>query len=434
MSSGFGQLLSVIIGGLAVLGCLFGAFRALKRKRLIDDLPTSRTQGVFIGMAELKGTAESENPLTSYLAEVRCVQYKWQVEEQWRRTVTETYTDAKGHTQTRTRTETGWKRIAGDEKFIPFYLKDETGVIRIVPDGAEIKNNATFDETCSPSSPLYYGKGPAGAIADSTHRRRFHESAIPLHIMLYVMGQTREREDIVAPEVARDKDAAMFLISTRTEKQISSSYSRWFWFWALLGAIFALGGALLWNMLGNTNSSPGLPLGIGAGAFLLALFLGWLWTVYNSLVNLHHRVEQGWSQVDVQLLRRHDLIPNIIKAVEGYRQYETETQKTITEIRAQSEITGAGSRGVAPLLRIIAERYPDLKASESFLKLQQTLADTEQRIALARDYYNDIATFYNTRLQIVPDRFVAPLAGLKPRDLMTASDFERAPVKVDLAP
>jgi hypothetical protein len=165
MSSGFGQLLSVIIGGLAVLGCLFGAFRALKRKRLIDDLPTSRTQGVFIGMAELKGTAESENPLTSYLAEVRCVQYKWQVEEQWRRTVTETYTDAKGHTQTRTRTETGWKRIAGDEKFIPFYLKDETGVIRIVPDGAEIKNNATFDETCSPSSPLYYGKGPAVAIA-----------------------------------------------------------------------------------------------------------------------------------------------------------------------------------------------------------------------------------------------------------------------------
>lgn len=432
MSSGILPLLSAVIGSLVALGCLVGAFRALKRKRLIDDLPTSRTQGVFIGMAELKGTAESENPLTSYLAEVRCVQYQWRVDEQWRRVVTETYTDAKGHTQTRTRTETGWTRVAGDEKSIPFYLKDETGVIRIVPDGAEIKNIATFNETCSPSSPLYYGKGPSAAIANSTHRRRFHETAIPLHTMLYVMGQTREREDIVAPEVARDKNAAMFLISTRTEKQISSSYSRWFWFWTVLGAILALGGAVFWSILGDSASGPGLPLGIGAGGFLLALFLGWLWTVYNSLVNLHHRVEQGWSQVDVQLTRRHDLIPNIVQVVEGYRQYESETQQTITEIRSQAEVAGIASRGVVPLLRIIAERYPDLKASESFLKLQQTLADTEQRIALARDYYNDIATFYNTRLQIIPDRFVVPLAGLKPRQLMTASDFERAPVKVNL--
>jgi hypothetical protein len=433
MSSGIWPLVSVVIGSLAALGCLLGAFRALKRKRLVDDLPTSRTQGVFIGMAELKGTAESENPLTSYLAEVRCVQYRWQVDEQWRRVVTETYTDSKGRTQVRTRTETGWTRVAGGEKSIPFYLQDDTGVIRIVPDGAEIKNNTVFNETCSPSSPLYYGKGPAGGIANSTHCRRFHEVAIPLHTMLYVMGQTREREDVVAAEVSRDKDAAMFLISTRTEKQISSSYGRWFWFWTVFGAVFALGGAALRNILGNSTSGPGLPLGIGAGVFLMALFLGWLWTAYNSLVNLHHRVEQGWSQVDIQLLRRHDLIPNIVKAVEGYRKYESETQQAITEIRAQVQAAGTAARGVAPLLRLIAEHYPDLKASESFLKLQQALVDTEQRIALARDYYNDIATFYNTRLQIIPDRFVAPLARLQPRTLMTAADFERAPVLVNLA-
>jgi hypothetical protein len=433
MSSGIWPLFSVIIGSLAALGCLFGAFRALRHKRLIDDLPTSRTQGVFIGMAELKGTAESENPLTSYLAEVRCVQYRWQVDEQWRRTVSHTTTDAKGHTTTHTRTETGWNRVAGEEKSIPFYLKDDTGVIRIVPDGADIKSITTFNETCSPSSPLYYGKAPAAGIANSTHRRRFIETSIPLHAMLYVMGQTREREDVVAAEVARDKDAAMFLISTKTEKQISSSYSLWFWLWMVFGAILALAGAVLWSILGHSSSGPGLPLVIGAGSFLLALFLGWLWTVYNSLVNLHHRAEQGWSQVDIQLLRRHDLIPNIVKAVEGYRQYESETQQAVTEIRARAEAAGAASRGVAPLLRLIAERYPELKASDSFLKLQQTLVDTEQRIALARDYYNDIATFYNTRLQIIPDRFVVPLVGLRPRSLMTAADFERAPVKVNLA-
>jgi len=85
----------------------------LRRKRLIDDVPTSKTQGVFIGLAELKGTAESEVPLTSYLAGISCVQYVWQVDEHWSRTVHETYTDAKGHTQTRTRTESGWTKVAG---------------------------------------------------------------------------------------------------------------------------------------------------------------------------------------------------------------------------------------------------------------------------------------------------------------------------------
>ncbi|MDD5039478.1 MAG: LemA domain-containing protein, partial [Dehalococcoidales bacterium] len=97
--------MSIVLGGLLSLGCLLGAFHVLRRKRLINDVPTSKTRGVFIGFVELKGTAESEMPLTSYLAGNRCVQYTWQVEEHWSRTVHETYTDAKGHTQTRTRIE-----------------------------------------------------------------------------------------------------------------------------------------------------------------------------------------------------------------------------------------------------------------------------------------------------------------------------------------
>jgi len=168
------------------------------------------------------------------------------------------------------------------------------------------------------------------------------------------------------------------------------------------------------------------------------LAMGWVWTVYNSLINLHHRLEQGWSQVDVQLKRRHDLIPNLVETVEGYRDHESETQKLLTELRGQAEATppgvaGPDFKGIAPMLRVIMERYPDLKASESFLRLQQALVDAEQRIALARDYFNDIATFYNTRLGIVPDRFVAGLARLHPATLMSAADFERAPIQVKLA-
>jgi hypothetical protein len=439
VASGIASLISVVLGSLAALGCLIGVFWALRHKRLIDDLPTSKTQGVFIGLAELKGTAESETPLTSYLAGAPCVQYAWQVDEHWSRTVTETYTDSKGHTQTRTRTESGWTKVAGGSQAIPFYLKDDTGVIRVVPDGAKIHNIKTFDETVSRNSSLYFGKGPQSEVANSTHKRRFQETALHLHTMLYVVGQARERQDVVAAEIAHDKDAPMFLISTQTEKQVSAGYGRWFWVLLVLGLICAIGGAVGRDMLANTNG--GLtwePFVLASVAFLAVLAVGWVWTVYNSLINLHHRLEQGWSDVDVQLKRRHDLIPSLVTAVEGYRDYESETQKLITSLRGQAEATppgvfGPDFKGIAPMLRVIIERYPDLKANESFLRLQQALVDAEQRIALARDYFNDIATFYNTRLAIVPDRFVAGLARLHSATLMSAADFERAPVQVKLA-
>ncbi|MFH1032133.1 MAG: LemA family protein [Chloroflexota bacterium] len=433
------MLLPIIIGSIGAFACLIAALWFLRRKRLIDDLPTSKTQGVFIGLTELKGTAESETPLNSYLAGVRCVQYTWKIDEHWSRTVVETYTDSKGHTQTRTRTESGWTKVAGDEKAIPFYLKDDTGIIRIVPERATIHGITAFNETCSQDNPLYFSKGPSREIANSTHRRRFVETALPLHAMLYVVGRARERQDVVAAEIAYDKDAPMFLISTRTEKQLSTGYNRWFWFWTILGAILAVGGAVLWRILQYPGAGlDWRPYVIGGVAFIFALMLGWVWTAYNSLINLHHRVEQGWSQVDVQLKRRFDLIPNLVKAIEGYSAYEKEIQQLLAEIRTQSEATppgvaGPDFKGISLTLQAVIERYPDLKASESFLRLQQALQDTEQRIALARDYFNEIATFYNTRLEIIPDRFVAGLAGLYTQPLMSATDFERAHVNVELA-
>jgi len=263
---------------------------------------------------------------------------------------------------------------------------------------------------------------------------------LPLHAMLYVMGQARERQDAVAVEIAYDKSAPMFLISTRTEKQISTRYNFWSWFWLVLGLLVAAGAALSWTLLNKTGAGfTWQPYVITVSSFIAAAIFGWFWTVYNSLVNIHHRVESGWSEVDVQLKRRRDLIPNLVQAVEGYRAYESKTQQAITELRGQIEATppgvaGPDFKGITPMLRAIIEQYPELKASESFLKLQQALADTEQRIALARDYYNDIATFYNTRLRIIPDRLVAAVARLHPRTLMGAADFERAPVQVNLAP
>jgi hypothetical protein len=434
-----GPLIAILVGGLLAFGCLVGSFINLRRKRMMDDLPTSKTQGVFIGLTEIKGTAESETPLTSFLAGVRCVQYEWHIDEHWSRTVVETYRDAQGRTHTRTRTESGWKTVAKGGESAPFFLKDDTGVVRIMPEKANIQNNKTFDETVSRQSPLYFDKGPINEITYSTHRRRFQEGAIPLHALLYILGQAHERQDVAAAEIAYDKKSPAFMISTRSEKQISSGYGRWFWFWMILGLCVAVGAGAGWALLTSFGVALGWqPFIIMAAGYLAALLVVWVWTTYNSLIGLQHRVEQAWSQVDIQLKRRYDLIPKIINVVEGYRRYENEIQVALTELRTQAEATppgvkGPDFKGIAPSLRIVVESYPDLKASELFLKLQGSLIDTEQRIALARDYFNEIATFYNTRLGIIPDRYAGALARLQPRALMSASDFERAPVKVHLA-
>ncbi len=418
---------------MASLGCLVGAFWNYRRQRLIDDLPTSKTLGVFIGLTELKGTAESETPFTSYLAGVRCVYYSWHIDEHWSRTVTETVRDAQGNTHTRTRQESGWTKVAGGGEAAPFYLKDGSGVIRIVPEGATVHGIETFDETRGKNDSLYFGKGPAREIANSTHRRRFQETAVPLHTPLYVMGQARERKDIVSAEIAKDKDSPLFLISTRTEKQVSSGYRFWYWFWLVLGLLVSGSAAGIWNVLdGFGFFGRWQPYVVTLSVFLIVLMLGWVWTVYNSIARLCQRVRQAWSQVDIQLKRRSDLIPNLVRAVEGYHTYESETQKLVAELRGQMEGTD-NLRGLTPSLHAIVENYPDLKADESFLKLQGALIDTEERIAMARDYFNEIATFYNNRLEIIPDRFAAALLGLKPQPLWCAENFERAPVEVQLA-
>ena len=185
-----------VIGVLLALVGLVCAFRNGRQRRLIENLPTSKTSGVFIGLVELKGAAESAEPLTSFLAAQACVQYAWAVEEHWSRTVTETYTDDKGRTQTRTRTESGWTQVASGGEMIPFYLRDDCGVILVRPDGAKIEPVKIFDETCTPLNALYYGKGPAGAVANSDMRRRFVETALPLKANLFVVGQARERQDL----------------------------------------------------------------------------------------------------------------------------------------------------------------------------------------------------------------------------------------------
>jgi hypothetical protein len=155
-------------------------------------------------------------------------------------------------------------------------------------------------------------------------------------------------------------------------------------------------------------------------------------------VDLRQRVRQARSQIEVQLKRRHDLIPNLVATVTGLRDYERALQTELALLRAQQTATPPGVAGpdfaaVGKVLVAVQERYPELTAQASFLDLQKQLSDTETRIALARGFFNEIATYYNIRLEIIPDRFIARLARLQAQPLMAANDFERAPVEVKLA-
>jgi hypothetical protein len=289
--------------GLA-LGLLFlwGSLRLRRKRRLIDDLPTAKTQGVFIGLVELKGTAEAEAPLTAFLSGRRCVHYRYRVDEHWSRSVTETYTDKDGKTQTRTRRESGWTTVADSGEITDFHLQDDTGVVLVRPKGAKIEPAEFFDVTCDRANPLYYAKGPSQAVANSDHRRRFVETGVPLHGPLYVVGQARERVDVVAPEIAADPEAPMFLISTRTEAKVRAGLGRGIWALTLLGGLAFLGGFALRNHGGLQRTfAECWPQYAGlAAAYTGLTALGWVWMAYNSLVGLRNRVQQAWSLVDVR--------------------------------------------------------------------------------------------------------------------------------------
>lgn len=427
--------LPVWLCGLASAVLLWGSLRLRRRQRLLHDLPTSKARGVFIGLVELQGTAESAAPLQAFLSQQACVHYHYEVEEHWSRTVVETTTDKNGRPQTRTRRESGWATVANGGESQDFYLKDDTGHVLVRPVGANLEPLTVFSETVSRGHPLYYGKGPSTAVAHSDHRRRFVEHAVPLHTPLYVVGQARERPDVVAPEIAADRSAPLFLISARTEKSVQTGYAAWSWVGWAFGLLAAAGaGALLFSQ------SPVFPLAAtlaAAGIFLAAWMLGWTWMVFNSLIALRHRVRQGWSLIDVQLKRRHDLLPPLAAAVAALSSHERTAQAAVATLRAQAQATGPGVGGpdydgVAATLRAVVEAYPELTARESFARLHRELVETEQRVALARTYYNDIATQLATRLERIPDRWVAAFARLQPAPLLAAANFERAPVAVRL--
>jgi len=158
---------------------------------------------------------------------------------------------------------------------------------------------------------------------------------------------------------------------------------------------------------------------------LLAIVVFWFIGIYNRLVGMRNNVEASWQQIDVQLQKRYDLVPNLVETVKGYAAHEKEVFQRVTEARANCmNASGAQAQGQAEnmltgalkSLFAVAEAYPDLKANQNFLMLQQELSSIENKIAYSRQHYNDVVRAYNTLQQQFPANMVAGMAGCRPAD------------------
>jgi LemA protein len=180
------------------------------------------------------------------------------------------------------------------------------------------------------------------------------------------------------------------------------------------------------------------------GVIVVLIFLGIILAMmYNGLVMLQKRVDNSWAQIDVQLKRRADLIPNLIETVKGYAKFE---KGTLTEVtKARTAIMNAKTPGKAAAadnmlssalksIFAVAEAYPTLKANENFKSLQEELASTENKIAFARQFYNDTVMEWNTKISVIPTNIVASMFGMnKEREYYQVAETEKKNVKVDMS-
>jgi LemA protein len=173
---------------------------------------------------------------------------------------------------------------------------------------------------------------------------------------------------------------------------------------------------------------------------IVVLLVIWLVAAYNGLVGSRNRVDNAWAQVDVQLKRRYDLIPNLVETVKGYAAHEQETFERVIQARnaaqaAQGPAEQAEAEnilsGALRQLFALAEAYPELRASENFASLQAELAETENKIAVARQIYNDTVLTYNNKVQQVPTNFVASMFNFDTREFFEAGDEAEEAPRVD---
>ncbi len=441
-----GEWLLMGIVLLVMVSSIAGGYKSFKRKRLLENIPTSKAAGVTMGLNELKGRVRCDNPEIAPLSGKPVVYYEYEVKEG-----SEVVRERNGR---RVR-ETNWEQVSTGRGRAAFRLVDETGDVLIQPYGAEVICRGQAQRTVDQLDPLYYELGPKRAVSGSIGKRAIVERSIRQGESVYVMGpveaHTERPEPVVQVPWGREA-GELFLISALGERELIKRYNRAAtksFFGAIVLPLLVLWGIVeFWyaENLSQTTFDTAIVL-TAAVIVLVPLIIAFLYlqSLYNGLVELRNRVHRAWAMLDVEFKRRHDLIPRLVRIVETAASHEKEVLKAVVNARMEGPSTsdpgGEDARRLARAvdsqtealdkLFAVTERYPTLKTEPLFTKLMEQLVACEDQIALARGFYNDSVECVNNRVSTFPDMLLAPLAKTKKEDLLSFAEFEKKPLHRD---
>ena len=426
----------IVVLGLLIPVSIFVYHQCEKRSRLIIDTPTSKVKGVFIGLNELKGNIVLTDHLISFLTDTPCCWYKYTIEEHYIRE--RTTTDSEGNTKTET--YRGWETVDSGGSRVPFELVDDTGRIRVDPANAKIDGDESLKRSASSWQDIYYEKGPSRSIAGSTGERRFNESILAQNEDVYILGSARICKEVAEYEIAYDKHDELFMISTRKEDEILTKYTYGKIISVILGLIFSIILPFVVEQRGVIYPTAPVAATLAGLGFTFLITVIYVSLVFNGLVRIRERLVQAWSLIEIQLQRRYDLIPQLVDSLKNYIRHENEIQTSIaasrasrspqgvlpppSDVKRQIATANAQTHALTQLL-VVKEAYPELNASDQISELMTELRDTEDRIALAREFYNGSCGNYNARTKRFPEVFFARMFGYKTASFYEIEDFHK---------
>lgn len=398
-----------------------------RRRRRYADRATTPAAALFAGFNIVKGRAWVASPRSSHRTDTASIWWRYELEEERQHTRTVTESDGRGGTRTRTETYTQWHTIETRDDEVPeFEVVDDTGTALVRLAGAKVVPRQIHQEVFRRQDERGFLVRLFSAGSGATGRYRETEQVVAMGDALFVVGECTLDDDRMIPVLSHK-----VMVSTRTKQ----SHVRWL----AVGVVSAVFVAIAATAIGVATMirphAPGDPIawGPGLGAGLVFLALAWAVTTYNRLRLVAQGADRAWSLIDVQLRRRHDLIPALRSTVAAHAAHEEATLLAVAEVRTAAPDDEAGQLSdeaetqTTQLRRIIAvaEATPDLTADASFARLRRELADTEDRIAASRTFYNDSLTIVRDRQRSFPSLIVARRVPIAHRDHIDARGFER---------
>jgi hypothetical protein len=406
-----------------------------RRRRRYVDLPTTPAAAVFAGRNEVKGRAWAPQPLLSHRTQTPSVWWDFCEEEERVHTRTVTQSDGRGGTTTRTETTTEWHEIDRRSGALPAIdVVDDTGSVPVRLERANVVPRQVLRQVTRRTADGGFVKR---MLTQGTRTGRYRETerVVAVGDALYVVGDAELDDATCVPVIG-----GRALVSTRSEE----SHTGWLAAAVMILLVLTVVALTAAVALLVAPDEPGRPSawGPGLGAASLVLLLAWVVVLHNRLRLLAQGIDRAWSLIDVQLQRRHDLVPALARVVAGHAAHEREVTTSVVEGRWQAgrartgeQLSGeaAEQTGALRQLLAVAEAYPALTADQSFERLQAELADTETRIAASRTFYNDSVTLLRDRAHTFPGVIVAALVKPEHRDLIPAEGFERTVPQVEVA-